>query len=64
MKSGGAEGKPSAPPVIFGGIKHDSGAWHQCHFREPDTYLAEQIYTLELTNYEVYRMFNSLIRKG
>ena len=35
---------------------------HTTSFREPDTYLAEQIYTLELTNYEVYRMFNSLIR--
>ena len=35
---------------------------HRTSFREPDTYLAEQIYTLELTNYEVYRMFNSLIR--
>ena len=35
---------------------------HTTSFREPDAYLSEQIYTLELTNYEVYRMFNSLIR--
>jgi len=34
---------------------------HTTSFREPDAYLSEQIYTLELTNYEVYRMFNGLI---
>ena len=35
---------------------------HTTSFREPDAYLSEQIYTLELTNYEVYLMFNSLIQ--
>ena len=35
---------------------------HTTSFREPDAYLSEQIYTLELTNYEVYRMFNNLIQ--
>ena len=35
---------------------------HTTSLREPDAYLSEQIYTLELTNYEVYRMFNELIK--
>ncbi len=35
---------------------------HTTSFREPDAYLPEQIYTLELTNYEVYRMFITLIQ--
>ena len=35
---------------------------HTTSFREPDAYLSDQIYTLELTNYEVYRMFNGLIQ--
>ena len=35
---------------------------HMTSFREPDAYLLDQIYTLELTNYEVYRMFNGLIQ--
>ena len=35
---------------------------HTTSFSEPDAYLSEQIYTLELTNYEVYRMFYGLIR--
>ncbi len=35
---------------------------HTTSFREPDAYLSEQIYTLELTNYEVYRMFIGLIQ--
>ena len=35
---------------------------HTTSFSEPDAYLSEQIYTLELTNYEVYRMFDGLIR--
>ena len=35
---------------------------HTTSFREPDAYLSAQIYTLELTNYEVYRMFNGLIQ--
>ncbi len=36
---------------------------HTTSFREPDAYLSEQIYTLELTNYEVYRMFSGLIQQ-
>ncbi len=35
---------------------------HTTSFREPSDYLPEQIYTLELTNYEVFLMFNGLIR--
>jgi hypothetical protein len=35
---------------------------HTTSFREPNAYLQDQIYTLELTNYEVYRMFNGLIK--
>ena len=35
---------------------------HTTSFREPDAYLSEQIYTLELTNYEVWLMFNNLIQ--
>ena len=34
---------------------------HTTSFREPDAYLSVQIYTLELANYEVYRMCNGLI---
>ena len=35
---------------------------HTTSFREPDAYLTAQIYTLELTNYEVYLMFSTLIQ--
>ena len=35
---------------------------HTTSFSEPNAYLSEQIYTLELTNYEVYRMFDGLIK--
>jgi hypothetical protein len=35
---------------------------HAMTFREMDYYFSEQIYTLELTNYEVYRMFHELIK--
>ena len=35
---------------------------HTTSFREPGDYFPDQIYTLELTNYEVFRMFNKLIR--
>jgi len=35
---------------------------HTTSFREPNAYLQDLIYTLELTNYEVYRMFNGLIK--
>ena len=36
---------------------------HTTSFREANAYLSDQIYTLELTNYEVYRMFNGLIQQ-
>ena len=35
---------------------------HTTGFREPDAWFTQQIYTLGLTNYEVYRMFTSLIQ--
>ena len=35
---------------------------HTTTFKEGNDYLTEQIYTLELTNYEVYMMFNGLIQ--
>ncbi len=35
---------------------------HTTSFRKPDAYLTAQIYTLELTNYEVYLMFSTLIQ--
>ena len=36
---------------------------HTTGFREAGTFVTEQIYTLELTNYEVYLMFNGLIQQ-
>ena len=35
---------------------------HTTTFKEGNDYLTEQIYTLELTNYEVWLMFNNLIQ--
>ena len=35
---------------------------HTTTFKEGNDYLTEQIYTLELTNYEVWLMFNELIQ--
>ena len=35
---------------------------HTTTFKEGNDYLTEQIYTLELTNYEVYLMFSTLIQ--
>jgi len=35
---------------------------HTTSFREENEYLTEKIYTLELTNHEVYLMFNEMVR--